>query len=239
MPGSFLTSELQSVLALQGIGPEVLVAAFEVDAPTRGALASMAEELRLVELASLEEAAKMAKGSAHLVLVTPAGRVKELLQAIGPEAANTVAVIGVGGTGEDGVPSAASLRSIGAMAVAPSPEAEVLRPLLQRGLEFRALRALELAHRCEARRLRRREMDLLGYPPETMTDDLNTFQPPPLPVGPISTFNLEAVSEAFERAYIDRVQLLCESAREAAKHLDVSAATLARRLRRDGGTDED
>ena len=66
-------------------------------------------------------------------------------------------------------------------------------------------------------------MDLLGYPPETMTDDLTTFQPPPLPVGPISTYNLEASSEAFERAYIDRVQLLCESAREAAKYLDDDA----------------
>jgi transcriptional regulator of aromatic amino acid metabolism len=70
-----------------------------------------------------------------------------------------------------------------------------------------------------------------------MTDDLNTFQPPPLPVGPISAYNLEEASEAFERAYIDRVQHLCDSAREAAQRLDVSAATLARRLRKEGAAD--
>ncbi|CAN0574892.1 unnamed protein product, partial [Laminaria digitata] len=45
---------------------------------------------------------------------------------------------------------------------------------------------------------------------------------------------LDEASEAFETAYIDRVQQLCASAREAAVHLGVSSATLSRRLRREG-----
>src|SRR5215510_1767839 len=90
-----------------------------------------------------------------------------------------------------------------------------------------------IAHRCESKRLHQRELELLGHPPETMSDDLNTFQPPPLPVGPMSIYNLDEASEAFEKAYIDRVQHLCASAREAAVYLGVSSATLSRRLRRE------
>jgi hypothetical protein len=189
----------------------------------------------VVAFDSIEQAARAAKSSAHYVIVVGSAMAPALLQAFGSDATSVCAVVVVGPLGEN--TSVGTLRAAGAMAVATEPTEDALRPLVKRGLEFRALRALELAHRCEARRLSRREMDLVGYPPEFMTDDLNTFQPPPLPVGPISAYNLEEASEQFERAYIDRVQHLCESAREAAQRLDVSAATLARRLRREEATD--
>lgn len=228
-----LTPEVSSVLELQGLDLETRVAAFDCEPQTVEVLRRLVGEASFTAPTKVEEAARVAKSSENWVLVAPSRRVAELLQALGSDVNSTIAVIALGAP-EPGGPSAAMLRALGAMAVAEDPTEQTLEHHLRRGFEFRALRALELLHRCEARRLRRREMDLLGHPPETMTDDLTTFQPPPLPVGPISTYNLEASSEAFERAYIDRVQLLCESAREAAKYLDVSAATLARRLRREG-----
>lgn len=234
MPVSLLTPEIRSVLELQGLSDETRVAAFDCDAPTLEVLGRLVGEGALSPFTKPEDAARVAKTADNWVLVAPSARVPELLDAVGSDVNSTIAVIALGAPGPDG-PSAAMLRARGAMAVVEHPTEPALEQHLRRGFEFRALRALELLHRTEARRLRRREMDLLGHPPETMTDDLTTFQPPPLPVGPISTYNLEASSEAFERAYIDRVQLLCESAREAAKYLDVSAATLARRLRREGG----
>ena len=127
----------------------------------------------------------------------------------------------------------AQLRAAGAMDVFHQGAEGTLRGLLRRGLDFAALLQLELAHRCESRRLTNRELELLGQPPESMSDDLSVFQPPPLPVGPLSVYNLEEASEAFETAYIDRVQQLCNSAREAAVFLGVSSATLSRRQRRE------
>ena len=132
----------------------------------------------------------------------------------------------------NGADRSAQLRAAGAMDVFRSGEGD-LTSLLRRGLDFAALLQLELAHRCESRRLTNRELELLGQPPESMSDDLSVFQPPPLPVGPLSVYNLEEASEAFETAYIDRVQQLCSSAREAAVFLGVSSATLSRRQRRE------
>ena len=128
---------------------------------------------------------------------------------------------------------AAQLRAAGVMDVFTEGGDGPMRGLLRRGLDFAALLQLELAHRCESRRLTNRELELLGQPPESMSDDLSVFQPPPLPVGPLSVYNLEEASEAFETAYIDRVQQLCSSAREAAVFLGVSSATLSRRQRRE------
>ena len=235
MPGSLLTPEVRSVLELQGLGAETRVGALGCEARVIASLTRLVGEDSLRVFTKVEEAARVAKSSEHWVLLAPSSKVAELLQTIGSEVSSTIAVIALGQPDPSG-PSAAMLRALGAMAVADDLTDKSLELHLRRGFEFRALRALELLHRCEARRLKRREMDLLGHPPETMTDDLSTFQPPPLPVGPISTYRLEDSSEAFERAYIDRVQLLCESAREAAKYLDVSAATLARRLRREGSS---
>lgn len=127
----------------------------------------------------------------------------------------------------------AQLRAAGVMDVFDETAVSSLKTLLRRGLDFAALLQLELAHRCESRRLTNRELELLGQPPESMSDDLSVFQPPPLPVGPLSVYNLEEASEAFETAYIDRVQQLCSSAREAAVFLGVSSATLSRRQRRE------
>lgn len=128
---------------------------------------------------------------------------------------------------------AAALRSRGVMEIISGDGPSDLLPLLRRIVDYRALLALELQHRCESKRLSERELELLGQPPESMSDDLTTSQPPPLPVGPMSTYNLDEASEAFETAYIDRVQQLCASAREAAEFLGVSSATLSRRLRRE------
>lgn len=229
MTQSLISSDVEAVLRLQGIETDAYVGTLDCS-QIRPILQRVAAEAKFTDFKNVEEAVRAARSSHHFVFVVGVKSVMPLVAALGSDANTVVAIIGVGPEG----PSAATLRSAGAMAVVPEPTDEALRPLILRGLEFRALRALELAHRCESRRLLRREMDLLGHPPETMTDDLNTFQPPPLPVGPISTYNLEEASEAFERAYIDRVQHLCASAREAAQYLDVSAATLARRLRKEG-----
>jgi hypothetical protein len=227
---TLISSDVEAVLRLQGIATETHVGLLEASS-IRPIVQRISGDAKILELKSVEEAVRAARSSHHYVFLVGAKSVLPLIEGLGSDASAMGAIIAVGPDG----PSAATLRSAGAMAVVPEPTDDALRPLVRRGLEYRALRALELAHRCEARRLLRRHMELLGHPPETMTDDLNTFQPPPLPVGPISTYNLEEVSEAFERAYIDRVQHLCASAREAAQYLDVSAATLARRLRKEGG----
>ena len=128
---------------------------------------------------------------------------------------------------------AATLRSRGVMELVVGSGPDDLLSLLRRVIDYRALLVLELQHRCESKRLFERELDLLGQPPESMSDDLTTNQPPPLPVGPMSTYDLDEASESFETAYIDRVQQLCASAREAAEYLGVSSATLSRRLRKE------
>lgn len=220
---------MESVLRLQGISTDTHVGLYEAE-PWRALVARAAPSAQVESFTQLDQLVKAARSSSHYVLLVGTAVVQSVVAAIGGDASTVVAVIAVGADG----PSVGTLRAMGVMGVVGDPSEETLRGLVRRGLELRALRALELAHRCESRRLVRREMDLMGYPPETMTDDLNTFQPPPLPVGPISTYNLEDASEAFERAYIDRVQHLCESAREAAQYLDVSAATLARRTRKEG-----
>lgn len=219
---------MESALRLQGIDCETHVGLFGVDALT-ALVAETAPGAKIDVLPSLEAVIKAARSSLHYVLLVEAKRVPGLISAMGVDPSVMVAVIAIGAG-----PSAGALRAMGALTLIAEPTEASLWPWLKRGAEIRALRALELAHRCESRRLRRREMELMGYPPETMTDDLSTFQPPPLPVGPISTYNLEDASEGFERAYIDRVQHLCASAREAAEYLEVSAATLARRTRGSG-----
>lgn len=220
---------MESVLRLQGITTDTHIGLYEAEA-WRGVVARVAPTSQIETFTAVDAVVKAARSSAHYVILAGASSVQQLAKALGGDPSTVVAVIAVGGEG----PTVGTLRAMGVMGVVTEQTDDPLRSLIRRGLELRALRALELAHRCESRRLVRREMDLMGYPPETMTDDLNTFQPPPLPVGPISTYNLEEASEGFERAYIDRVQHLCESAREAAQYLDVSAATLARRTRKEG-----
>ncbi len=181
-----------------------------------------------------DTAAEVVSGvRAHRVVAVVAGAelAGPLIRALNAENL-TVSVIAVR-QGDEGS-SSAQLRAQGVMDLVTEVSAAALEPLLRRGLDFAALLTLELAHRCESRRLMNRELELLGQPPESMSDDLSVFQPPPLPVGPLSVYNLDEASEAFETAYIDRVQQLCASAREAAVHLGVSSATLSRRLRREG-----
>lgn len=129
---------------------------------------------------------------------------------------------------------AAALRAGGVMDVLTSLAAEDWAAVVERAVDYRRLLLLELDHRCESKRLAQRELELLGEPPESLSDDLDIFQPPPLPVGPLSIYDLDQASEAFETAYIERVQHLCSSAREAAQVLGVSPATLSRRQRKDG-----
>jgi hypothetical protein len=226
---ALLISEVENALKLQGLSAEGFVGLLDADF-IRPLVGSIVGPDRVIDLKTVDAAVRAARSSANYVFVMGAKTASQVAAGLGADANSIVAMIAVGGDG----PPASSLRAMGVMSVLVDATEAALKPLLARGLEFRALRALELAHRCEARRIHRREMELVGHPPETMTDDLNTHQPPPLPVGPISAYNLEEVSEAFERAYIDRVQHLCDSAREAAQYLDVSAATLARRLRKEG-----
>lgn len=127
----------------------------------------------------------------------------------------------------------AALRAQGAMDVVTEATPDGLRTVLRRAFDFRGLLLLELEHRCESKRLANQEQRLLGEPPEGLSDDLDVMQPPPLPVGPMSVHDMESASEAFETAYIERVQQLSHSAREAAQVLGVSPATLSRRQKRE------
>lgn len=121
----------------------------------------------------------------------------------------------------------------GVMAVVQSMDG--LMAQLSRAFLYRALYLLELAHRCEARRLSTRSQALVGAQATELSDDLSSAQPPSLPVGLMSELHLDSAADAFERAYIERVQALSSSAREAAEALEVSTTTLARRLRREDG----
>lgn len=183
---------------------------------------------------AVADAVKAARSTRIAVIVAGEDAVPAVLEGL---AADNLAIGVIAHQPGGNADASSNLRAAGAMDVVSELTEEALLPLLNRGLDFRALLALELASRCEARRLLDRELEILGHPPESMSDDLTTFQPPPLPVGPMSVFNLEEASEGFERAYIDRVQQLCGSAREAALHLGVSSATLSRRLRRENTLD--
>lgn len=227
-----LSTEIETVLKGHGISarPQVL-------------LHGCPELLDAVRAVTGEDLAELAETSAdvakgvrkHRVVAVLSGAemAGPLIRALNSENLS-VAVIAVPQGSEV---SGAQLRAQGVMDVLTEVAPGAIEGLLRRALDFSALMTLELAHRCESRRLLNRELELLGQPPEGMSDDLSVFQPPPLPVGPLSVYNLEEASEAFETAYIDRVQQLCASAREAAVHLGVSSATLSRRLRRENTAD--
>jgi hypothetical protein len=225
-----LSTELEHALKSHGIPTKPHLGVIDCDAavPLLNALAP--EKNAISVYANVDEAVKGTRSHRLTVILCGAQTAQALLRALN-DGGLTVGVIAHVPEGSSVSP--AVLRSFGAMDIAKDLNEATLLPLLRRGMDFRALLALELAHRCESKRLERRELELLGHPPETMSDDLNTFQPPPLPVGPMSTYNLDEASEAFERAYIDRVQHLCASAREAAIYLGVSSATLSRRTRKE------
>lgn len=229
---ALLTHDIETVLKGHGIPvrPHVVVHGCPDAVPVVSGLAG--DEVTVTD--NHGEVVQALRASRVVAVITNAEKAGPLIRALSGENLTTgVLVIDLVGDGT----SAAHLRAQGAMDVVSSLDAATLQPLLRRALDFSALLTLELAHRCESRRLLNRELELLGQPPESMSDDLSVFQPPPLPVGPLSVYNLEEASEAFETAYIDRVQQLCASAREAAVHLGVSSATLSRRLRREGAAD--
>ncbi|MBI4817129.1 MAG: hypothetical protein HY791_12780 [Deltaproteobacteria bacterium] len=175
-------------------------------------------------LTSVTEAVRAARSSRLVALVVELRAAEELVEALGSDA-ESVGIVAMGDLG--------AARPRGVLAVVEDPTWDDLFPPLRRSFELRALHTLEHAHRCEAKRISRREHELLGEPPETLSDDLELCHPPPLPVGPTSSYDLESLADAFEQAYVERVQLLSESIREAAEKLDVSSATLGRRKRRD------
>ena len=231
MSDSLLSAEFQTVLKLQGLSTESYIGVFGCS-DFLDMIRTAAADAILIEFSESSEVVMSARSTRHFVIITDSAHAPKLVDAIGSDLSSTVSIVVVGPMQADAV-SGATLRACGVMSVLTEPKSETLTDVLRRGLEFRALKSLELSHRCESQRLARRELDLMGQPPENMTDDLNSVQPPPLPVGPISPYRLEESSEAFERAYIERVQHLCASSREAAIHLDVSAATLARRQRKE------
>jgi len=232
---ALLSPEFQSVLKLQGLSTESYVGVLGCK-DDLDFLRTTAHDGIFIEFSEVSEAVRAARSTKNFVIICDAVNAPVLVDAIGHDLSSTVAVIVLGALEDDG-PSAASLRASGIMSVLNTLDSASVKSALSRGLEFRALKSLELSHRCESQRLALRELDLMGHPPENMTDDLNSVQPPPLPVGPISPYNLDESSESFERAYIERVQHLCASSREAAVYLDVSAATLARRQRKDEGAE--
>ena len=197
-------------------------------------LSRIVGEERVSLVRSPEDAVKGVRGHRVVALVTSGRKAAELVRVLSSENVTAAVLAQEDGRGDGDL---AQLRAAGAMDVFRSLEIAELEPLIRRALDFSALLTLELAHRCESRRLLNRELDLLGQPPEGMSDDLSVFQPPPLPVGPMSVYDLDEASDAFETAYIDRVRQLCASAREAAVYLGVSSATLSRRLRREASSD--
>ncbi|MEE2904741.1 MAG: hypothetical protein VYC39_20600 [Myxococcota bacterium] len=196
------------------------------------AIRDISAESVVIEFSEINEILMAARSNRHFTVFVGAGAISDILTKAGTEVSNLIGLIVLGPVDEAGL-SKASIRSGGAMSIIESPDRESLVRVARRALEFRALRALEFCHRCESQRLMRREAELLGQTPETMTDDLLSVQPPPLPVGAISPYRLEEATESFEKAYIERVLHLCASSREAASYLDVSSATLARKQRRD------
>jgi hypothetical protein len=226
---ALLSNEVELALRSLGIATNTYVGVVGCDEAVP-VLSKLTPPNGLLVYRTVEEAVRGSRTHRLLVHVVGAEIALQLLRALNNDG---VTVGCIGHVPEGSSVSSAVLRSFGIMDVVKELSEQALLPLLKRGLEVRALLQLELAHRCESKRLHQRELELLGHPPETMSDDLNTFQPPPLPVGPLSVYNLDEASEAFERAYIDRVQQLCASAREAAVYLGVSSATLSRRLRRE------
>lgn len=231
MTASLLSAEVESALKLNGIPTTTHIHILNCEPVIPTAKAIAGEEHFSVH-SKVESVIREARKPTLSVIVTGSETLVSLIEALNRESI----AIGVIAFQPD-ESQASALRASGAMDVVQEANEERIKPLMRRGVDLRALLALELAHRCESKRLINRELELLGQPPEGMSDDLNGHQPPPLPVGPMSVYNLEDASEAFERAYIDRVQQLCASAREAAQYLGVSSATLSRRLRREAVID--
>jgi hypothetical protein len=231
---SIFSSEIESALKSHGIEPDLRVVALDCSAALP-ALERLAGDGKVIALTQVLEAVKIAKGLRLVAMIASPEMAGPLVRGLVAEN-QTIGVLSY--SPPDDGPGSAILRAAGVMDVLPElTEAALLAPL-RRALDYSALHALELAHRCESRRLLNRELDLLGQPPESMSDDLLGVQPPPLPVGPLSVYNLDEASEAFETAYIERVQQLCASSREAAVHLGVSSATLSRRTRRESSLDD-
>ena len=232
MSESLLNTEFRTVLKQQGLSTDIYVGTFQCEEYI-DVIRDISAESVVINFSELNEILMAARSNRHFVIFVGSKAISDILAKAGSEIRDLVGVVVLGPVEASGI-SKASIRSGGAMSLLEHPDREKLIHVAQRALEFRALRALEFCHRCESQRLLRREAELLGQTPETMTDDLLSVQPPPLPVGAISPYRLEEATESFERAYIERVLHLCASSREAASFLDVSSATLARKQRRDG-----
>lgn len=223
---TLLSPEIAATLQRHGLPTEAKLLLVNVPEAIRNLL----RERDILQLEDARGVVVAARTHRLVSVVTRAEEAPGILRAL----ARAQQVVGTVVLGE-GLTEAqtASLRSQGAMEIVKNPGSTTWLPILRRVFDFRGLSMLELLHRCEAKRLTERELELLGQPPDALSDDLTMSLPPPLPVGPMSTYNLEEASESFETAYIDRVQQLCGSAREAAEFLGVSSATLSRRLRRE------
>lgn len=233
-PMTLLSPEIESALKALGISTGVKVLAVDC-AAAHPILEALAGETSVVAATTVVDAVKQARSLRLAAVVSNPELAAAVVRGLAAENL-TIGVLALSAAGDGS--ASAILRAGGVMDVLPDlSEIAVVAPL-RRALDCSALLALELAHRCESRRLLNRELDLLGQPPESMSDDLLGVQPPPLPVGPLSVYNLDEASESFETAYIERVQQLCASSREAALYLGVSSATLSRRTRRESALDD-
>ncbi|MGF1510166.1 MAG: hypothetical protein ACFB9M_11765 [Myxococcota bacterium] len=224
-----VSPQVSTILMAHGIATEPHIELYDA-AEVQGLIARILGAQGLHEHATLQDVASAARRHRLSVVVTHARSAPEMLETLSRENL----VVGVLVFDPEGFESnSAALRAQGVMDVLTALEQDDWAAALTRGFDFRGLLLLELDHRCESKRLSQRELQLLGEPPESLSDDLDTFQPPPLPVGPLSVYDLETASDAFETAYIERVQYLCSSSREAAQVLGVSPATLSRRQRKE------
>lgn len=231
---AMLSPEIESALKALGIGTSAKVLAVDC-AAAHPILEQLLGEGAVIAVQGVVEAVKQAKSLRLAAVVSNPEFAAAVVRGLASENL-TFGVLALAPPGDGS--ASAILRAAGVMDLLPDLSEVAMVAPLRRALDTSALLALELAHRCESRRLLNRELDLLGQPPESMSDDLLGVQPPPLPVGPLSTYNLEEASEAFETAYIERVQQLCASSREAALYLGVSSATLSRRTRRENTLDD-
>lgn len=226
---ALISAEVAEVLERHGIAPDPYLYVVGAEELWPTVVQTIGPE-RTVRVSSVEELVAGVRSNRMSGVLVGAAQAVDVLTALS-RSNQTIGVVVYDPDLDDG--GAAALRSRGVMEIVVDPATTPWGALLRRVIDYRALLVLELQHRCEAKRLAERELELLGQPPESMSDDLTTSSPPPLPVGPMSIYNLEEASEAFEGAYIDRVQQLCNSAREAAEYLNVSSATLSRRMRRE------
>ena len=122
----------------------------------------------VIEFSEFTEILMAARSNRHFVVFVGAKAISDILAKAGTEVSNLSGLIVLGPI--DGDLSKASIRSGGAMSIIETPDRESLVHVARRALNLRC--GAQILPSCESQRLMRREAELLGQTPETMTDDL-------------------------------------------------------------------